>query len=125
MKSEITKKYQRLYTLMVVLEIIVLLGPVLYYVATGFIIASAAAQFTLSAMAICAIFLTIVSLLFKFKLSSPIWILILGIYIAIQNILPLIICLAVGTILDEFLLHPLKKRFRNQARINREIDKRS
>lgn len=38
--------------------------------------------------------------------------------------MPLLLIVAVGTILDEFLLTPLHKHFKNKATINREIDKR-
>ena len=51
--------------------------------------------------------LTLVNLLLKYSIRSKIWILLIGIYIALKDITPLLIIIAVCTILDEFIVHPL------------------
>jgi hypothetical protein len=73
---------------------------------------------------IMALILVTINTLFKYKLRSPIFLLLLGIYFALGNILPLIIILSIGVILDEFLFEPLTKKYKNLATINAEIDKR-
>lgn len=123
--STSTRKYKHLSRLMAFLSALVLLGPMFYYVATGFVIASPAGQYALGAFSIIAILLTVVNLIFKFRLRSPIWLVVLGIYLAIETILPLILCLAIGTVLDEFVFSPLHKRFKAKYTINAEIDKRT
>lgn len=68
--------------------------------------------------------LTLVNLLLKYSIRSTIWILLIGIYIALKDITPLLIIIAVCTILDEFIVHPLYVHYRDRYKINKEIDKR-
>lgn len=75
-------------------------------------------------MVVIALVLVIINMLFKFKLRSPIWIIVLGCYIAVDNIIPLLVCISLATILDEFILTPVIKKTKVQYISNREIDKR-
>ena len=125
MKSDITKKYQRLSILFQCLSILVLVGPLAYYTILGFINGEVTEKFTLGVTFVIAAILFIVNVLFKYHIRSIIWILVLGIYFCISNILPLLLMVAIGTILDEFILTPLHKSCKNKFTINREIDKRN
>lgn len=124
-KSDITKKYQRLAILFQSLSIIVLVAPLAYYTILGFINGETTEKFTLGITFVIAAILFIVNVLFKYHIRSTIWILVLGIYFCIDDILPLLFMVAIGTILDEFLLTPLYKSYKNKCTINREIDKRN
>lgn len=124
-KSEITKKYQRLAILFQALSIIVLVAPLAYYTILGFINGETTEKLTLGITFVIAAILFIVNVLFKYHIRSTIWILVLGIYFCIDNILPLLFMVAIGTILDEFILTPLYKSYKNKCTINREIDKRN
>ena len=68
--------------------------------------------------------LTFVNLLLKYSIRSTIWILLIGIYVALKEITPLLIIIAVCTIIDEFIVHPLYKHYKERYHINKEIDKR-
>lgn len=68
--------------------------------------------------------LTLANLLMKYSIRSTVWILLIGIYVALRNITPLLIIIAVCTILDEFIVHPLYKHYKERYHINKEIDKR-
>ena len=57
-------------------------------------------------------------------MRSTIWILLLGIYICLDNIMPVLLTIAIGTITDELILTPLHKKYKQLAIINSEIDKR-
>lgn len=124
-KSDITKKYQRLAILFQALSIIVLVAPLAYYTILGFINGETTEKLTLGITFVIAAILFIVNVLFKYHIRSTIWILVLGIYFCIDDILPLLFMVAIGTILDEFLLTPLYKSYKNKCTINREIDKRN
>ena len=124
-KSEITKKYQRLAILFQALSIIVLVTPLAYYIILGFINGETTEKLTLGITFVIAAILFIINVLFKYHIRSTIWILVLGIYFCIDDILPLLFMVAIGTILDEFLLTPLYKSYKNKCTINREIDKRN
>lgn len=125
MKSDITKKYQRLSILFQCLSILVLVAPLAYYTILGFINGETTEKLTLGITFVIAAILFIVNVLFKYHIRSTIWILVLGIYFCIDNILPLLFMVAIGTILDEFILTPLHKSYKTKCTINREIDKRN
>lgn len=124
-KSEITKKYQRLAVLFHALSIIVLVAPLAYYIILGFINGETTEKFALGITFVIAVILFIINILFKYHIRSTLWILVLGVYFCMDNILPLLFMVAIGTILDEFVLTPLYKSYKNKCTINREIDKRN
>lgn len=123
-KSDITKKYLMLSRLFFWLSIIMTIVPVLVYVVKAFVDGAPSQKLTLGITVIVALILTVINLIFKFHIRSVIWIMVLGIYFCIDNIMPLLLIVAISTILDEFVLTPLHKNFRAKAKINREIDKR-
>lgn len=122
--SQVTRKYKTLSTIFFWLSVAVTIGPLGFYISKAFIEGSTAEKLSLGCFATVAIILVIVNIIFKMHLRSTIWLLVIGIYIAIDYIMPLLIMVAVGTILDEFLFSPLHKHFKNKATINVEIDKR-
>ena len=124
-KSDITKKYQRLSILFHAFSIIVLVAPLAYYTILGFINGETTEKFTLGITFFTAVILLIINVLFKYHIRSTLWILVLGIYFCMDNILPLLFMVAIGTILDEFVLTPLYKSYKNKYTINKEIDKRN
>ena len=119
-----TKKYKRLARLFSLLSILVLLAPLAYYLVEAFIAGVVIEKLALGGLATMAIILTLFNTIMKANLRSPIWLILIGIFLVLENILPLIIFIAAGTILDEFILTPLARRYRNLYTINNEIDKR-
>lgn len=122
--SKETRKYKNLSILFLALSILVLVAPLAYYSVVGFIEGETSEKFTLGMTFVIAAILFVINILFKFHIRSTIWILVLGIYFCLDNILPLIFMVAVGNILDEFLFTPLHKHYKSKASINKEIDKR-
>lgn len=122
--TDMTKKYHKLYILFRTLSVIVIFAPMLYYVIKGFIEGETTEKLTLTGTFFIAIILTVVNVLFKYSIRSTLWIIVLGVYSCIENIMPLLLMIAIGTIIDEFILTPLYKSYRNKYTIHREIDKR-
>lgn len=122
--SKETRKYTNLSILFLALSILVLVAPLAYYSVVGFIEGETTEKFTLGLTFVITAILFVINILFKFHIRSTIWVLVLGIYFCLDNILPLIFMVAVGNILDEFLLTPLHKHYKSKASINKEIDKR-
>lgn len=122
--SRETRKYKALSILFLALSILVLVAPLAYYSIQGFIQGETTEKFTLGITFVIACILFVINILFKFHIRSTIWIIVIGVYFCIDNILPMILVLAVGNILDEFVFTPLHKRYKNKAIINKEIDKR-
>lgn len=122
--SKQTKKYSSLYKMFFAFSIIVTVLPIIVYAIMGFVDGSVREKLTLGITLIVAIILTVINLIFKFHLRSSLWIVVLGIYFCIDNIMPLLLIVAIGSILDEFIFTPLYKSFKSKAKINKEIDKR-
>lgn len=122
--SKETRKYKNLSILFLALSILVLIAPLAYYSIEGFIEGETTEKFTLGLTFVIAAILFVINILFKFHIRSTIWVLVLGIYFCLDNILPLIFMVAIGNILDEFLFTPLHKHYKSKASINKEIDKR-
>lgn len=122
--SKETRKYKNLSILFLALSILVLVAPLAYYSIVGFIEGETTEKFTLGLTFVIASILFVINILFKFHIRSTIWVLVLGIYFCLDNILPLIFMVAIGNILDEFLFTPLHKHYKSKASINKEIDKR-
>lgn len=123
-KSDITKHYLALSRLFLALSIIVTVVPLLVYVIMGFVNGEVHEKITLGISFTVAVLLLAVNIIFKYHIRSVLWILVLGIYLCLDNILPLLLVVAIGTILDEFVLTPLHKSYKSKAKINVEIDKR-
>lgn len=123
-QSQITRKYANLSLLFGSLSFLVLSAPLVYYAVLAFINGETTEKFTLGlCFVMAAIFLSI-NVIFKYHIRSTIWVVVLGIYFCLDDIQILLIMVAVGTILDEFILTPLHKSYKQKAGINREIDKR-
>lgn len=122
--SKETRKYKALSTLFLALSILILVAPIAYYSIQGFIQGETTEKFTLGITFVIACILFAINIMFKFHIKSTIWIIVIGIYFCLDNILPMIFILAIGNVLDEFVFTPLHKHFKNKAIINKEIDKR-
>lgn len=123
--SNITKKYKTLSVIFGILSFLLTLGPIFYYIITGFIEADLTSEKVgLTCLVICALILSIVNIIMKYNIRSTIWLIVIGIYVCIDNIMPLLLMIAGGTILDEFIISPLHKLFKTKYTINKEIDKR-
>lgn len=72
-----------------------------------------------------AIILTVVNIIAQKRLRCPIWIILIGLFIAIkQYLLPLIIILAITSILDDLVFTPLISYYRTKLIANKAMDER-
>lgn len=122
--SKVTKKYKTLYRLFHLASIVVLVAPLIYYLVIAVMNADTVQKVSLGIMFSMACVLTVLNIAFKKHYRSTIWILLLGIFMCLQEILPLVIMLAVATILDEFIFTPLYLKYKNLCIINGQIDRR-
>lgn len=123
-KSDETKKYTTLYWIFLSLSVMVTILPILIYCGIGFAAGEVHAKLVLGIALTAALLLTVVNIILKWHMRSIVWIAVLGIYYCLGNIMVLLIIVAVGTILDEFLFTPLYKHYHAKVKINKEIDKR-
>lgn len=123
-ESDVTAGYKKKYYILTAISWAIVFGPLLGYIIYGYIVSNTIQKVTLSTTIVAAIVLTVISILFKKKVRSTVFILILGIYVAISKIQVLIIIMCFTTMLDEFLVTPLQRSMKEKLTINREMDKR-
>lgn len=123
--SDKTKKYKNLKTFFLVLSILANFLPLVIYIFKGFIQADVVSKkIGLTTTLMVASIMVLLNFVFKFKIRSIIWVLLLGIHICVDKIIVLIVLIAICTILDEFVIHPLYKKYKEKYTINKEIDAR-
>lgn len=119
-----TKKYKKLYKLYQALSLICLICPLLIYGVIGFANGEPYQKLCLGSSIVIAGIMVACNLVFKIKLRSIIWVIVLGIYICLKEITLLLVIVAITTLLDELLFTPLKENYKSKFKINKEIDVR-
>ena len=119
-----TKKCRLLAALFGALGFGVSVLPFLMYAVYGFVVAGTTEKLVLTLGAVAAAIIGLTNFFFKKHMRSPLWIPLLVLYIVLDEIKPLLICAAVGCVLDELLFTPLCAHFRSKTLINSELDKR-
>ena len=108
-----TKKCRILTALFWALGFGVSVLPFLVYAVYGFVVAGTTDKLVLTLGAVAAAIIGLTNFLFKKHMRSPLWILLLVLYIVLNEITPLLICAAVGCVLDELVFTPLCAHFRS------------
>ena len=129
MRSKHTRRLRAKYWIIKVLDILVLSVPLIAYVGftlfSGNPIITSTSKICVTGAGMIALVITAWNFLCQKHLRSPIWIVLLALYFAIgQYLLPLIICLAIGTILDELVFRPLLINIREKLNASKVIDSR-
>jgi hypothetical protein len=120
-----TEKYKRLALLWTCLSVLLLVGPFTYYTITALVGAALVSQ----KVALCSTLLivgimTVIAAANKTVLRSRLWILLIGLYVCLNNILTPLLIIAVCQVLDELVVAPLAKHYRNKLTISKTLDER-
>ena len=115
-----TKKYKIKLNICRLLSFTLTVLPVIIYTIMGFMDGTIGEKVSLGICVILALIFVLINIMFKYHIRSTLWVLLIGIYVCIDNIIPLLIIMAATTIIDEFVLVPLI----NKYIINKEIDLR-
>ena len=123
--SEYTKKAYRRCWILRLIDFAILFGPFIYEVfyALGGSLTTTKKVIVLGTTAV-AFIICLFNLIAQKHLRSPLWIIFLGLYFTMKNLIPLIIWVAIASILDEFILTPLIKYYKNKTIANMAIDER-
>lgn len=124
MASNVTKAYKKKYLTCAILSWVFTFLPLLIFVIWGFIEGTPRRKLALGGLMVIAAVLVILNVLMKLSLRCIPWVLLIGIYICLQEVTVLLIIMAATTMLDELVLEPLAKMYKNKLTINKEIDKR-
>ena len=119
-----TKKYKIKLNICRLLSFTLTVLPVIIYAIMGFMDGTIGEKVSLGICVILALIFVLINVMFKYHIRSTLWVLLIGIYVCIDNIIPLLIIMAATTIIDEFVLVPLINKYKNKYIINKEIDLR-
>lgn len=120
-----TKKYRFRYWILFAISLAMNILPIGVYVVKAILESSLVHEkLALSMTVMVVIILSIVSLVNKVALRSRLWILLIGIYICLDNIINPLIIFAGCQIVDELIVTPLKNHYKTRLTISKEIDKR-
>ena len=119
-----TKKYKIKLNICRLLSFTLTVLPVIIYTIMGFMDGTIGEKVSLGICVILALIFVLINVMFKYHIRSTLWVLLIGIYVCIDNIIPLLIIMAATTIIDEFVLVPLINKSKNKYIINKEIDLR-
>lgn len=125
--SEYTKLCRRKLWLYRIIDALLLLVPLIAYF--GFALASGevttTGKVTLVGTVAIALVLVVFNVIAQKRLRCPIWIVLIGFFVAIKNwLLPLIIILAIVSVLDDLVLTPIISYYRSKLIANKAIDDR-
>lgn len=130
--SQTTKKYKRARNWLFAISLLLLFGPVGFYLVQA-AMATIAAGTTTATIAKVSIFsssviifgiLTIIAAARKIVFKSSVWVLVIAIYLLLDYAMWAVVVIGVCQILDELVFSPLVKYYNSLIRINKEIDKR-
>ena len=106
---EKTKHLRAGKIIMHIISIALCYVPLLVALITGFTYNDGAGKVTMS---ICCVFALLLTM----------WIILIGIYTVLDDVMPYLIAIAICTVLDEFIVSPIYRSLKNKYIINKEID---
>ena len=120
-----TNKYKNIYRTFKLLSWAVTILPLVVYFVIAFSKAEIVHKLAIGSMLTIVLILTVINVIGKLQLRSPLFLLLIGIYVGLGQILTPLVITSCGVVLDEFIFTPLYKKYKQLYVINREIDKRN
>lgn len=125
--SQFTKNCRNKLWLFRILDWVCLAAPLIIYVIIALCNDGIRVGYKVAVVstAMIAIILTVFNVIAQKKLRCPIWIMLIGLYVAIRDyLLPLVIILAVTSILDDLVFTPLIHYYYTKTVASKTIDQR-
>ena len=121
----VTKKLKRKYIIATILSFLLNVCPLLVFTIIAFISGTAIVhKVTLSMTLLIVLIFTAITFFNKTVFRSKLWILLIGLWLCLDNILTPLIVFATCQVIDELIVTPIKNHYKNSYKINKEIDKR-
>lgn len=123
--SSITKKYRICAAILLIISILFNVAPLAAYTITGLVEADLVIEkVALTSTVFVVAILSVVAWVNKTTMRSRVWIVMLGLYFCLDTFVTPLLIIAITQILDEWIISPLHRYFRNKYTINKEIDHR-
>lgn len=124
-KSEYTKTLIRQFWLYRILDWICLFSPTIIYVFIALFSGgvTVTGKVTVVGTVLIALVLTIFNIIMKKRLTCIIWIGLIGLYVAFKEaLLPLIVIMAITSVMHDFLLAPLTETYKTKMLASKTDD---
>ena len=127
MTTKRTKNLRIKAYLLTFLSLLLSWGPLILYVTQAYLTKTAAIsdKIILTSLLAVGVIMSIVCLINKYVLRCRSWLILIGLWLCLDKILGCILVIAITQCLDEIVVQPLARSFRNKLTINKEIDKRN
>lgn len=125
--SKFTKACRRKLWLFRALDWICLVAPLIVYMIIALVSHEAIVvqKVAVVCTAMIAIMLTAFNVMAQKNLRCPIWIILIGLFVAIRDyLLPLIIILAITSVLDDLVFSPIINYYKTKLIANKAMDER-
>lgn len=119
-----TKTYKCKMIITGILSFLCSFGPLIVFTVMGLIEGEGKEKIVLAMTMVGAIMISLIAAMKKIHLRSTTFILMIGLWVALDRLLPFILTVAICTIIDELILSPLYRRFKEDYHTNKQIDKR-
>ena len=121
-----TKKLGLIGKILTLISLLLSFGPLMVYLVLSYssAVAEPVGKITLTAMLGVSVILSFVCLINKYTPRCRLWLILIGLYMCLDNFIGCILVLAITQCLDELVVGPLARHYRSLHRINREIDRR-
>lgn len=126
-KSERTKQLTVAAWFFTLFSLILTWGPIIIYTVMAYQTASASVtdKVALTSLLSVGVIMSIVCLINKYTLRCRTWLVLIGLWLCLDSILGCILVIAITQCVDEIIVQPIAKSYRNKLTINKEIDKRA
>lgn len=119
-----TKSYKCKMIITAILSFLCSFGPLIVFTIMGLAQGEGKEKIVLAMTIVGAIMISLIAAMKKIYLRSTTFILMIGLWVALDRLLPFILTVAICTIIDELIVTPLYKRFKEDYHTNKQIDKR-
>lgn len=119
-----TKSYKFKKNFVGFLSFLCTVGPLIVFLIMGLLEGEGQEKFCLTACAIGSLIIGVIAVMKKIHLRSTTYILMIGLWVALDRLLPFILTVAICTIVDEIILTPLYHRWKEDYHTHKQIDKR-
>ena len=122
--SDRTKSLKKSKNLLTFMDWMLTLAPLIIFGIMGFMQAQPKEKLCLGAICMISLIFCLVNIVMKCNYRFFVWLTMLGIYVCMDNLLPVLITLVVCSFLDELIVIPLKDHYNQRYITNKEIDAR-
>ncbi len=123
--KDATKHYKRLKNWSGVVSLALNVAPVAFFAVSSMKMATPSQRVSIAFLGLAALVVGVVNILMKIHPRSLFWMVLLGLYWVLGDILPVLCSMAGCCFLDEVVATPLHKYATGKYSLNKEIDKRN